>query len=143
MSAANTPERLRVKLKFKTYCLPFYLLLVLRMVLTVDEALEHVGGFGFFQKRLNVALGYGGMFVLSFQLMMTIFLTSEPAWQCVSNSTICNITDPMFPGDENYHARCDMPRSEWEFDKEFTSIVTEVITQSCNLVPLKPNEPVI
>ena len=98
------------------------------MVFTVDEALERVGGFGFFQKRLNIALGYGGWFVLSIQVLMNVFLIAEPAWQCVGSSTICNISGQMWPGFPNYHARCDMPRSEWEFDQEFTSLVTEVIS---------------
>ena len=35
----------------------------------------------------------------------------------------------MRPGDANYHARCDISRSEWELDKEFTSVVAEIIMQ--------------
>ena len=60
-------------------------------------------------------------------MMISVFIASEPGWQCVNNST-CSYTDTINLGDDRYKHRCDIPREDWKFADDFTSIVTEVNT---------------
>ncbi|XP_032240300.2 organic cation transporter protein isoform X1 [Nematostella vectensis] len=95
------------------------------MGLTIDEVLEEIGSMGRYQIRLVFIFCYFGFFVVGFQTMLMTFITGEPGWQCVENSTVCNVTGVHRPGGDHYKLRCDLPRSDWEFAKEFTSTVTQ------------------
>jgi hypothetical protein len=97
--------------------------------LTVDQVIEKIGSFGRYQIRLFAIMGFMKIFGDGFQIMIPTFLSSEPPWKCVENSTVCNVTGGSISlGNELYSLRCGLPRSEWEFDtSEFTSIVSEVI----------------
>ncbi|KAJ7383543.1 hypothetical protein OS493_027206 [Desmophyllum pertusum] len=53
-----------------------------------------------------------------------VFIASEPNWQCTNNAT-CPFTKSISLRDDNYKFRCDIPREDWEFVDDFTSVVTE------------------
>ena len=58
-------------------------------------------------------------------MMISVFIASDPGWKCKNNST-CPFTETISLGDKRYNHRCDIPREDWEFKDDFTSIVTEV-----------------
>ena len=58
-------------------------------------------------------------------MMVMVFIASDPGWKCKNNAT-CPFTETIRLGDDNYSYRCDIPRKDWEFGNDFTSIVTEV-----------------
>lgn len=93
--------------------------------ITVDEALEKLGGFGLFQWLIYLGASVAEMAV-TYQIFLLTFITAEPKWACTNGSFICNFSDPIGLGDDDYKARCSMPRTEWKFTDDFTSIVTEV-----------------
>ena len=93
--------------------------------ITVDEALEKLGGFGLFQWLIYIGTSIAEMAV-TYQIFLLTFIAGEPKWVCKNGSSICNFSEPIGLDDNDYKARCDMPRTEWEFTREFTSIVTEV-----------------
>ncbi|KAL9968411.1 hypothetical protein ACROYT_G026787 [Oculina patagonica] len=82
---------------------------------------------GRYQIRLLCVLSFIGFFVTGFQTMLMTFITIEPGWRCVTNSSLCNATGVFHPGEDGYNFRCDMklPRSEWEYEDIYTSTVTE------------------
>lgn len=98
------------------------------MALDVDQVLEQIGSMGRYQIRLLCVLSYVGFFLTGFQTMLMTFITVEPGWRCVTNSSLCNATGIFHPGDDGYDFRCDMklPRVEWEYEDIYTSTVTEV-----------------
>ena len=98
------------------------------MALSADEVLEEVGSFGWFQKRLLILFNLLSALLFGWAVMVTGIITAEPPWKCVNNSSVCLFDDLMAPGDTNYEFRCDISRSEWVFDDEMTSVVTEVTT---------------
>ena len=93
--------------------------------ITVDEALAKLGGFGLFQWLIYLGASIAEMAV-TYQIFLLTFITAEPKWVCKNESVICNFSEPIGLTDDDYKARCDMPRSEWKFADDFTSIVTEV-----------------
>ena len=93
--------------------------------ITVDEALVKLGGFGLFQWLIYIGTSLAEMAV-TYQIFLLTFIASEPKWVCKNGSFICNFSEPIGLNADDYKARCDMPRSEWEFAEDFTSIVTEV-----------------
>ncbi|XP_028394970.1 organic cation transporter protein-like isoform X2 [Dendronephthya gigantea] len=95
------------------------------MALSIDEILESIGGHGRFQKILLLCMTYAYMSMAAFHLMVITFVAGEPNWECVENSTICNLTEAVSTVSEHYKERCDMPRSEWKFVDTYTSTVTE------------------
>ena len=96
------------------------------MALTVDEVLEKVGSLGPYQFRLIGVILYIEGFNMVFQIMTSTFVAAEPPWHCVANATNCTLEGNFRPGLKNYSFRCTIPREQWAFDKDFTSIVTEV-----------------
>jgi hypothetical protein len=96
------------------------------MALTVDQMLEKIGEFDRFQWLLLGIFGYGVFAIAGFPTMIVSFITAEPDWKCVSNSSICNFTEPIGLTSDDYKARCDMPREAWTYVDGFTSTVTEV-----------------
>lgn len=93
--------------------------------ISVDNALAKLGGFGCFQWMIFFGAGLAEMAV-TYQIFLLTFIAGEPKWVCKNESTICNYTKAIGINDVDYKARCSMPRNEWTFDDEFTSIVTEV-----------------
>ena len=91
-------------------------------VTTIDETLNHVGQFGFYQwftcflcAMINYAQGMTGL--------MMYFVALSPQWECTKNSTICNSSE-IFPSYNNW--RCSMNRSDWKFtDPKTFSITTQ------------------
>jgi len=94
------------------------------MKLTTDKFLEKIGSFGRYQIALAVLVNLGYAFWWSFPVMVMVFIASEPGWRCKNNVT-CPFTETISIGHDNYKHRCDIPREDWEFVDDFTSIVTE------------------
>lgn len=100
------------------------------MALSADEALEEVGSFGWFQIRLLILFNLLSALLFGWAVMVTGIITAEPPWKCVKNSSVCLLDELMAPGDADYDYRCNISRSEWVFDDEMTSVVTEVTTDT-------------
>ena len=96
------------------------------MAISVDDALVQLGGFGLFQWLILIGASLGEM-AITYQVLLLSFVAAEPKWSCVNGSKICNLTGSFSVGHDDYNARCDMPRSEWYFHDDFTSVVTEVM----------------
>ena len=96
------------------------------MAISVDDVLEELGGYGRYQILMLQLVGFIEFGLSAFNVMIITFIAGEPTWECVSNSTVCNITGTVGTTNDNYADRCDMPRSEWKFSNTFTSTVTEV-----------------
>ena len=95
------------------------------MELSTDELLESIGSFGRYQIMLNVFCNLAYMFWWGIPVMIMVFIASDPGWKCKNNAT-CPFTETIRLGDDNYSYRCDIPRKDWEFGNDFTSVVTEV-----------------
>ncbi|KAL9979760.1 hypothetical protein ACROYT_G017470 [Oculina patagonica] len=95
------------------------------MALTTDEYLEKIGSFGRYQISLLVFLNGLIFFWFGWPVMIVAFITAEPAWKCVDNSSVCLLNGTMKPKHDNYSFRCDIPRDQWEFVDDFKSVVTE------------------
>lgn len=95
------------------------------MALTVDQMFDKIGSFGRYQKLL--LLGCNGLvfFWFGFPVLIMTFITPDPGWKCVANSSECTFNETsLLPSDKR---RCDLNRSEWTFTDDFTSVATEVI----------------
>ena len=93
----------------------------------IDEVLPYVGEFGKYQIILVFMLA---LMVLTagFPVLIMYFAGQNPPWQCVYNSTVCNLNGTFKSGDKNYNHRCSIPRAEWQFTKpKDYSIVTQVL----------------
>ncbi len=94
--------------------------------LEIDDILVKIGQFGLYQKVLEtvVCLSY---FAGIYQIFLPYFVTYNPAWRCVFNSSQCSLNGSFTYGQKNYEARCGIPRNQWEYvqEKEY-SVVTEV-----------------
>ena len=112
------------------------------MSLTIDEVLERIGGHGRFQTLLWLSMTYLYMSMAAFHLMVIAFIAGEPYWECVENSTMCNVTEAVSTVSERYKERCSMSRSEWKFTDTYTSTVTEVNDAYQNQ-QVKPGNPVV
>jgi len=95
------------------------------MELTTDEFLRRIGGFGRYQILLTVFSNVAYMLWWGMPTMVMLFIAAEPGWKCKNNAT-CPFTETLRLGDDNYSYRCDIPREDWEFGEDFTSVVTEV-----------------
>ena len=95
------------------------------MALTTDQIFERIGSFGRYQIVLNLFFNLCYMLWWSVPVMVMVFIASEPNWKCTNNST-CPFTDSISLRDKRYKYRCDIPDGDWEFEDDFTSIVTEV-----------------
>ena len=95
------------------------------MKLTADEFLEKIGSFGRYQIAINIFFNLCYAFWWAIPVMISVFIASDPGWKCKNNST-CPFIETISLGDKRYSHRCDIPREDWEFKDDFTSIVTEV-----------------
>ncbi|KAJ7383542.1 hypothetical protein OS493_027205 [Desmophyllum pertusum] len=100
------------------------------MALTTDQYLEKIGSFGRYQITLLIFLNGLIFFWFGWPVMIVAFITAEPAWRCVANSSVCQLAGTMKPRHDNYSFRCNISRDQWEFVDDFTSVVTEVDTAS-------------
>ncbi|KAK2568475.1 Solute carrier family 22 member 13 [Acropora cervicornis] len=96
----------------------------MKKALTTDEVLEKIGSFGRYQIVLNlfVNLTYGLWW--AFTVLITMFIANEPGWKCV-NKTTCPFNKTIYLEDDDYSHRCKIPREDWTFADDFTSIVTQ------------------
>ena len=98
-------------------------------VLTIqnlDDILPYIGELGKYQMILITIMALA-ILVAGFPVLIMFFAGQNPPWQCVTNSTICKLNGTFKSGENNYKARCSMPRSEWQFTKpKDYSIVTQV-----------------
>lgn len=94
------------------------------MKLSTDEVLERIGSFGRYQIVLNIFVNIAYALWWAFPVMAMVFIASDPGWKCKNNST-CSFTGTISLGDDRYKHRCDIPRKDWDFADEFTSVVTE------------------
>eukprot|EP00112_Aurelia_sp_Birch-Aquarium-sp1_P026069 Seg900.11 transcript_id=Seg900.11/GoldUCD/mRNA.D3Y31 product="Solute carrier family 22 member 13" protein_id=Seg900.11/GoldUCD/D3Y31 len=102
--------------------------------LRLDELLPIIGEFGRFQIAFDIALC-----ILQAPGIMLIFLPyfsqHNPPWKCVTNSSTCSLNGTFSLASESYKARCQMPRSEWEYtEAKDYSIVTQ-FDLSCDREP--------
>lgn len=95
------------------------------MALTTDQYLEKIGSFGRYQILLLVFLNGLIFFWFGWPVMIPIFITAEPPWRCVANSSICKLNGTMKSRHPDYNFRCNISRDQWEFVDDFTSVVTE------------------
>ncbi|XP_058952863.1 organic cation transporter protein [Pocillopora verrucosa] len=95
------------------------------MALTADEVLIKIGSFGRYQFRLLIFANVLGFFWLAWPMLINTFITAEPGWRCVANSTECQMDGIVYTEDDNYNLRCNMSRAAWEFVGEYTSVVTQ------------------
>ncbi|KAJ7383547.1 hypothetical protein OS493_027210 [Desmophyllum pertusum] len=94
------------------------------MKLTTDDVLEKIGSFGRYQIMLNIFFNLAYGFWWAFPVMVMVFIASEPGWKCKNNST-CPFTETISLRHDKYKFRCNIPREDWEFADDFTSVVTE------------------
>ena len=99
------------------------------MELNTDEFLKQIGSFGRYQILLTVFSNVAYMLWWGMPTMVMLFITPDPGWKCKNNAT-CPFTEIKKLGDDNYSYRCDIPREDWEFGEDFTSVVTEVKVQA-------------
>ena len=99
-----------------------------QMTLTTDRFLDKIGSFGRYQMCLLLFLNGLIFFWFGLPVMIVTFISAEPAWRCIANSTLCQLNGTMKPTHDNYSRRCEIPRDQWEFVDDFTSVVTEVRT---------------
>ena len=99
---------------------------IVSMALSIDEVLEKIGGFGCYQMRLTLIIALIEGINMVYQILIIVFIAAEPSWHCVTNATNCTLQGSFKPGKKNFDYRCDIPREQWEFSNEFTSVVTEV-----------------
>lgn len=95
--------------------------------LTIDEVLAKIGSFGRFQILLTVFvnLAYGFWWASPIYLMM--FIASEPGWKCKHNvNSTCHYNETIRFGDDDFSFRCKIPREDWTYSGDFTSVVSEV-----------------
>ena len=96
------------------------------MALSMDDSLERIGSSGWFQIRMILILSYMEWFNMTYQTLIIVFIAAEPSWHCATNATNCTLLGNFKPGNGNYDYRYKIPRNQWAFSDDFTSIITEV-----------------
>ncbi|KAK3728605.1 hypothetical protein QZH41_011688, partial [Actinostola sp. cb2023] len=92
---------------------------------TTEELLNKIGNFGRYQVLLLIFANYAMLCWGAFFAAIMFLLIAEPRWECVYNSTVCNITGSIGPGEDHYEYRCGISRQDWKFVDEYTSIITQ------------------
>ncbi|XP_068702932.1 solute carrier family 22 member 15-like isoform X1 [Montipora foliosa] len=94
--------------------------------LTTDEVLVKIGSYGRFQIMLTVFINIAYGLWWGFPLYVMMFIASEPGWKCKThvNST-CPFNKTIHLGDDDYSFRCNIPREDWTFEDDRTSVVTQ------------------
>ena len=98
------------------------------MAVTIDDVFVKIGQFRQYQLYMVVIVGYT-VLIAAFSTMIVTFITAEPDWKCVDgymNNTVCRFNKSITLTNDDYKARCNMPREAWTFVDDFTSTVTEV-----------------
>ena len=94
--------------------------------MTVDEILGQIGEMGRFQIS-RLAMFCFLMVSPAFQFLNMYFLAAEAPWQCVKNSTACQLNGSFTVGHPDF--RCKINRSDWEYARyegPHDSVVSEV-----------------
>ena len=92
----------------------------------IDQTLPFIGELGIYQ-ILVISIFCLITIPGTFQGLIIYFVAANPAWKCVSNSTICTMPGSFEAEGKNYTMRCSMPRSQWRFVEDYDySIVTQV-----------------
>ena len=94
------------------------------MALTVDQVFDKIGSLGRYQILLLVGCNGLVFFWFGFPVLIMTFITPDPGWKCVANSSQCRINETSLPPSDK--RRCDFDRSEWMFNDDYTSAATEV-----------------
>ena len=95
------------------------------MALSTDEVFEKIGSFGRYQLYILILFNIIEWFWFGWPVLLMTFIAAEPPWRCVANVTRCPLNGTMEPGHDNYTFRCNIPRNDWEFVDDFTSVVTQ------------------
>lgn len=86
--------------------------------LTIDQALEFVGGFGRFQILAQLIVSFA-ILATSYQSQMNYFAGDDPSWKCTSrnSSNFChdNFGREIIKSNENFTQRCHLERHEWTY----------------------------
>ena len=105
--------------------------------LDIEEILEQIGPYGFMQK-FYVCIFCFLVIPSTYQTLLMYFVGYSPDWECVGNSTECNMTG-IFTKTDN--RRCQINRNSWQYTKHRSfSVVTEVLLKgvSCTFtLPIK------
>lgn len=90
--------------------------------LPFEEFLPLIGEFGSFQKIVYAMLSFA--FVpMAFPTLIMFFAALKPAWRCTKDSTVC-LSNATFDASDT--SRCEMARSDWQFDRPTDfSIITQ------------------
>ena len=117
------------------------------MALTADQVFDKIGSFGRFQLLMLLMCNILEWFWFGWPVLLMTFIAAEPSWRCVNNdinqrnsslgnssfgnsslgNTVeCPLKGTMSPGGKNYNFRCSISRKSWEFDNDYTSVVTQV-----------------
>ena len=120
------------------------------MALTADQVFDKIGSFGRFQLLMLLMCNILEWFWFGWPVLLMTFIAAEPSWRCVNNdinqrnsslgnssfgnsslgNTVeCPLKGTMSPGGKNYNFRCSISRKSWEFDNDYTSVVTQVFTE--------------
>lgn len=99
--------------------------------LTTDEVFDKIGSLSRYQIVLNIFFTLCFGFWWSFTVMLMVFIAADPGWKC-KNASTCPFNDTIHLGDEKYSFRCGISRGDWEFNDDFTSVVTQVHIQLFN-----------
>ena len=95
--------------------------------LTTDEGLAKIGSYGRFQIILTIFVNITYGLWWGFPIYVMMFIASEPGWKCKTyvNSS-CPFNKTIHREDDEFSFRCDIPREDWTFTDDFTSVVTQV-----------------
>ena len=126
------------KISFKTSAFDSFT----EMALTADQVFDKIGSFGRFQILMLLMCNILEWFWFGWPVLLMTFIAAEPSWRCVNNdinqrnsslgnsslgNTVeCPLKGTMSPGGKNYNFRCGISRKSWEFDNDYTSVVTQV-----------------
>ena len=83
----------------------------------VDDAIRVIGGFGFAQKKVFIVIGLYQVIAACHILQMS-FIGEDPGWSCHGSRTVIDASEKC-----HYY---DIGNCSPEYNREFTSIVTEV-----------------
>eukprot|EP00794_Sanderia_malayensis_P006992 gene6992-7777_t len=95
---------------------------------SVDELIDQVGGCGIYQKFICLLFSLANI-PGTYQILLMYFTGHSPPWKCKNATdpfTSCKLKGVFTPADEQFHARCSMPRDHWVYVAPIGySIVTE------------------
>ncbi|XP_057313741.1 solute carrier family 22 member 15-like [Hydractinia symbiolongicarpus] len=98
----------------------------------IDEFLKHGGECGRYQVLVQGCIMFA-MLPMVYPIMIFYYIGYDPPWRCLYNNNnitrsvdfnkTCSNSSMIFPHDDS--SRCDLDRSEWNFDYHKSTLVTE------------------